>query len=429
MKKFNVFVGVFFAIVFSFFISQNSFGNNLNQHIVRRHIRIATRVDCPYPWCDNGIKVYTAIAPDDPSLYLSSTISYEKPSDWKSFSPLAGKVAELTSGLISQRSKIVAIANWVKTSKDYAYPNFVPWPPTIEDIWNSPVGVCNEAAFLLSAMFREAGIPAMPVSTINRQHEVARVWDSDEGHWIIVDSTFGGVNAGSAIIYEWDDYSLVAGFQERPIQTWKNVPIPSGWGSGTIESITQTQIEVVSEPQKLARIGLGYGNLIFPITNKFLYYDSVTKTLSESGDASRRVSITYRIDAEDNLFLNNRQSWYSNYLGFIFVNPMLRTIDSKYGSGIFQDWGNGYVKTILPTCGIWKISYYFSNQDLNTNSSGDFQKLATATFSLSNVGDTAIITTDMLEMEPGADQYYFQVLVNTLKKLPDYQRQFGGTKK
>jgi hypothetical protein len=417
---------VIFALMLGLMFSGLAHGAELKQHIVRRHISIATRADCPYPWCDNGIKVYTAIAPDDPNIYLGSVISFERPSNWKNFSPLANKVAELTNSLISQRSKITAIANWVRSSKNYAYPNFNPWPPTIEDIWNSPVGVCNEAAFLLTAMLREAGIPAMAISTINRQHEVSRVWDGDIGHWIIVDATFSGANAGPAIIYEWDDYSLVAGFQERPIQTWNNVPIPSSWGSGTIESVTQTQVEVINEPQKLARIGMGYGNLIFPITNKFLYFDSVTKTLSDQGSASQRVSITYRIDAEDNLCLNNKQSWYSNYLGFIFVNPMLRIIDSKYGSGIFQDWGNGYVKTILPNCGTWKISYYFSNQDLNANASGDYQKLATATFSLYNIGDTAIITPDMLEMEPGASQYYFQALVDVLKKLPDYQKQFGG---
>ncbi len=414
---------VVFALMLVLMFSGLVNGSELKQHIIRRHISIAERADCPYPWCDNGIRVYTAIAPDDPSLYLGSSISYERPSDWKNFAPLSQKVQELIGNLTSNRDKIVALANWVRASKPYAYPTFVSWPPTIEDLWNAPTGVCEEAAFLLTAMLREAGIPAMVVSTLNREHAVSRVWDGE--HWIIADATFSGADSGPAIIYEWDDYSLVAGFQERPIQVWDNVPIPPAWGSGAIESVTQTQVEVINEPQKLARIGLGYANLIFPITNKFLYYDSVTKTLAESGNSSQRVSITYRIDAEDNLFLNNRQSWYSDYLGFIFVNPMLRTIDSKHGSGIFQNWGNGYVKTILPNCGIWKISYYFSNLDLNANSSGDFQKLATATFSLSNIGDTVVITPDMLQMEPGADQYYFQELVGALKSVPDYAKQFG----
>ncbi len=417
------FVGMFFAVASLFVISQNSFGTDLNQHIIRRHISvIPQRADCPFPWCDSGVKIYDAVAPDNPNLYLGSLISFEKPSNWKNYPPLAGKVAELTNGLISQRDKIIAIANWVKTSKNYAYPNFNPWPPTIEDVYNSPIGVCNEAAFLVSAMLREAGIPAMPISTINRLHEVSRVWDGDENHWIIVDATFGGASAGPAIIYEWDDYSLVAGFQERPIQTWNNVPIPQSVGGGKVNTLVNTQQEFISEPQKLARIGLGYVNFIFPVTNRFLYYDPVAKTLSYTGDSSQRVAIDYRIDSDDDLCLNNRQSWYSNNLGFIFVGPILRMIDAQYGSGIFTSWGNGYVKTILPSCGNWRISYYFTNLDLNTNASGDSQKLATAYAPFLNIGDTAIISPDMLQMEPGADPYYFNMLVSVLKKLPNYNQ-------
>lgn len=414
---------VIFVLILTLMFSGLVCGAEFKQHIIRRHISIATRADCPYPWCDNTTGVYTAIAPDNPNLYLGSTISYEKPSDWKNFAPLLQKVRELTGNLISNRDKIVALANWVRASKPYDYPTFTSWPPTIEDIWNSPVGVCEQAAFLLAAMCREANIPAMVVSTWNRAHAVTRICDGS--NWIIADATFSGNNSSPAIIYGWDDYSFVAAFQERPIQTWNNVPVPSEWGSGTVNNLTQMQVEVINEPQKLARIGLGYGNLIFPVTNKFLYFDPVTKILAEQGNVSQRVFVSYRIDAENSLCLNDKQSWYSNNLGFITVGPMVRMIDSKYGSGIVLFWGNGYVKTILPNCGIWKISYYFSNLDLNANSSGDFQKLATATFSLSNVGDTVIITPDMLEMEPGADQYYFQSLTDVLKKLPDYQRQFG----
>lgn len=149
------------------------------------------------------IKTWNFIASNDPNDYLGDYIGNESPSDWKVYPPLVNKVNELTVGLTSNRDKALAIANWVKQSKRYkAGPQITPREETsianqggtIIEIFEAEEGVCLDAAYLTTAMFRLARVPARAVAPSRGVlHEYTEAYL--DNNWYPIDTTFGSGQA------------------------------------------------------------------------------------------------------------------------------------------------------------------------------------------------------------------------------------------
>ncbi len=385
---------------------------------VTNHVARVARTDCPPPWCEQAPTIHRLGAPDDPSMYLGDVISYEAPSDWRDFAPLRDKVSELTDGLTSDLDKVTAIADWVKHSKVSAPQAYATWPPTIIDIWGFPDGQCEEASFLLTAMLRLAAIPAMRFTTWNSQHAAVRAFA--DGRWVVVDATpTAPDNSGPATVYARDDPSLVPAFQERPLQALSDVQLP-----GTeirVAAYTLFADEPVDASATLAQIGLQYGTVAFPVTNKFLYYDAENRVFASDGPPEQRVAIMYRIEAVDGLCLNDRQSWYASPLSFVHPGLLWRTINSPDPPEVGLFYPIGYIETVLPTCGTWRIVYTLSNQNLDTPS----LELAYEEFHLDSASDFVVIRPESLQPADGADMSAFAALVGALEDLPTFE-QLGG---
>ncbi len=385
---------------------------------VTNHVARVGRTDCPPPWCEQVPTIHRLGAPDDPSLYLGDVISYEAPSDWRDFAPLRDKVSELTGGLTSDLGKVGAIADWVKHSKVSGPHAYATWPPTIIDIWGFPEGQCEEASFLLTAMLRLAAIPAMRFTTWNSDHAAVRAFA--DGQWVVVDATpTAPDNSGPATVYAPDDPSLVPAFQERPLLALSDVEVA---GTDTrVAAFTLFADEPVAATAALATIGLQYGTVAFPVTNKFLYYDADTHVFASDGPPEQRVTIMYHIDAADGLCLNDRHSWYASPLSFVHPGLLWRTINAPDPPQVGLFYPIGYIQTGLPTCGTWRIVYTLSNQTLDTPS----HELAYEEFRLDSASDFAVIRPESLQPADGADMASFQALVGVLEDLPTFE-QLGG---
>jgi len=388
---------------------------------VRKHL-VQKDADYPYPWFNPVPRIYDVSAsPDDPQMYLGKPIRYE----WQGeeYPPeLLAKVDELTFGLTNDYAKLTTIADWVKHSKGYKRNFYTLWPPSVGDIWKSPTGVCEDSALELAAMLRSAGIPAMAFDSWNRWHTAVRAYVG--GKWVIADATSEILdNSGPARIYEPGNPQFIAAFQERPLGTLRDVSIPGT--DQKVDYLTFFSKETVSGEQDKynAMGGLRLAKLAFPITNEFLYYDPVTRTFTKDR-SKQKIDIRYRIDGQDDLCLNDRGSAYANSLKFIVPGILWRTVgynrESSYVSTLYP---RGYIVTSLPTCGSFRVIYYFNNQDLN--SPGDSQALAYTEVQLYSEGGVTVVTPQDLQPLPGVDMYYFLVLVETLSKLPTYE-QLGG---
>ena len=386
---------------------------------VTRHVDRLSRSDCPPPWCEQVPTLHRLAAPDDPATYLGDLISYEAPSDWRDFAPLRDEVSQLTDGLTSDLEKVTAIADWVKQSKVPQPHAYVTWPPTIIDIWGFPDGQCEEASFLLTAMLRLAGIPAMRAMTWNSDHVVVRAYV--DGRWIVADATpIAPDNSGAATVHSPDDPSVVPALQERPLATFSAVEVP---GTETrVANLTLFADEPVDESPTLAKIGLAYGTVAFPVTNQFLYYDAETHSFLGDGQLNQRVAVTYHIDAVDGLCLNDRHSWYASPLTFIEPGLLWRTINTADPPSVGTVYPLGYIETTLPTCGTWRIVYTLSNESLDTPS----LELAYEEFNLNSANDFVVIRPEMLQPAQGADPTSFRALVEMLANLPTFE-QLGGS--
>ncbi len=385
----------------------------------RGHLSTPQRTDCPYPWCEQTPQLYRLSAPDDPALYLADRISYERASDWRHFAPLTDEVATLCQGAATDMDKVTAIANWVKRSKSPGDHIYESWPPSIVDIWGFPAIRCDEASLLLTAMLRLAGVPAMRFVTWNNDHAAVRAFaDSD---WVVTDATpTEPDNSGPARLWAANDPTVIPAYQERPLFALTDVAVP---GSSTdVDAFTLLSYEPVDVPAKLAAIGLAYARVAFPVTNEFLYYDPETHLIASSANLDQRVVIEFHIDAVDGGCLGGRGSWYATPIQYLTPGLLWRTIQNGAPSSVGQFYPLGYVETILPTCGTWRITYAFSSDQLNAAPSA----LAYADVGLDHASEVVIVRPSMLVPLPGADLYAFQTLVDTLAKLPSFE-QLGGT--
>ncbi|HUK14721.1 MAG TPA: transglutaminase domain-containing protein [Thermoanaerobaculaceae bacterium] len=386
--------------------------------VAQRHIGPPQRTDCPSPWCDQTPRLYVLQGPNDPKQYLGDRISYERPSDWRHYAPMQEQVASLVTGFTSQRDQVAALADWLKHARTSGAHQYTTWPASIVDMWGFPAIQCEEASFLLTAMARLAGIPAMRFITWNNAHAAVRVFA--DGAWLVADATpTEPDNSTPARIYAPDDPSVIPAFQERPLLTLDNVPVPGS--TAAVASFTLFSNEALNEPDKLAGIGLTYASIAFPVTNKFLYFDSQTNAITTTGTPAQRVAIMYHLEAADESCMNDRQSWYADPINFVVPSVMWRTIDNGQASTSGQFYPIGYIQTILPTCGTWRVVYSFSATDMNPAPSA----LAYADVSLLRETDFAVVRPDMLKPVEGADPERFRTLVEALQTVPTFE-QLGG---
>lgn len=381
---------------------------------VRVHVSATQRTDCPAPWCAQVPTLYRLAAPTDPGAYLGDRISYESPSDWRHYAPLRDTVAGLVAGRTSTLDKVTALADWLKHAKVAAPHEYDAWPPSIIDLWSFPEAQCEEASFLLTAMLREAGIPAMRFTTWNNGHAAVRA--QVDGRWIVVDATpTTPDNSGPAHVYAPGDPAVIPAFQERPLLTLDNVDLPGS--DERIDSLTLFVDEPIDALDRLAAIGLDYGRVAFPVTNHFLYVDRTTGQLLDSGRPDQRVTVTSHLDAVDGGCLDQRGSRYSDPIRFVSPGLTLRTEDATVGSQVLEIYPIGYIESSLPACGLWRITYSVSDTDLD----GPDGALATAEFSLTDASQTVVIRPEMLQIAPGADPEAFRRVVAMLAALPSYE--------
>jgi len=154
-------------------------------------------------WEDNSSSIFrelfgeklNAVASNDPSIYKGTSVSglYFDDEWFTTCEPLKQKVNELISGKSTSREKILAIANWVASSRPYG---FIPAGEalTICELYSAKSGVCSNAANLTTAMLRFAGIPARVIDPKTDGKTVAHEYTAAflDNKWIAIDSTFGG---------------------------------------------------------------------------------------------------------------------------------------------------------------------------------------------------------------------------------------------
>ncbi len=394
-----------------------AFGGRID--VARRHLDPPGRADCPAPWCEQLPAIHRLEAPDDPSMYLGDVISYERPSDWRHFAPMVDQVEALTQPLNSDQDRVVAIADWVKHSKVSAPHAYTTWPPSIIDIWGFREGQCEEASFLLVAMLRLAGIPAMRFLTWNDAHAAVRAY-VDEA-WEVVDATpTTPDNSGPARIYEPGDPAVLPAFQERPLMVLSDVAVP---GTDTqVATFTLLSEEPIDASEALSRIGLEYGKVAFPVTNEFLYYDRTRRVFVDDGQPAQRITVRFRIEPIDASCLTDRRVLYAGPVASVTPGPFWRTADPPLPPQIGLFYPTGYIDTILPACGAWRIVYYLSAEDLDAPS----LTLAYEEFNLDSATGPVVIRPDQLQPAPGADMYVFRTLVDALDRVPSFEQLGGG---
>lgn len=126
------------------------------------------------------------IASEDPSFFIGDSIGqYVFDTSWISYQPMIEKVKELIEGKSTNYEKANSIVNWVIKSRNYKETSLIEHK-SIQDVFESDVGVCYDSAQLTVAMFRLAGIPSRVVSI--RIHSYVEFYSN--GKWLGVDSTF-----------------------------------------------------------------------------------------------------------------------------------------------------------------------------------------------------------------------------------------------
>lgn len=133
-------------------------------------------------------KIFNLMVPTESDYFLDETLTISIIYNWKESQSLVQKAAELTSGLDNNLDKVKAIANWVKTSKNYNIDREFIDPSSVEEIFNSPEGMCNEAALISVGMLRSIGIESIPVGAPAHVFTAFRLDGS--GRWNSFDSTF-----------------------------------------------------------------------------------------------------------------------------------------------------------------------------------------------------------------------------------------------
>jgi len=111
------------------------------------------------------------------------------------------KAAELTKGLKTDREKIKAIYNFVVNNFSYDYDKLKTiqstYVPNIDEILKVGKGICYDYSAVFAAMLRSQGIPCKLIKGYTTYVEGYHAWNevylSDEGRWMVVDTTYDSV--------------------------------------------------------------------------------------------------------------------------------------------------------------------------------------------------------------------------------------------
>jgi hypothetical protein len=343
--------------------------------------------------CEN--KTWDFIASDDPNDYLGNYIGYESPSDWKHYSPLINKVNELTAGLTDDRDKVVAISNWVIKSKEYQEEGSVANKyGTIIDIFNADEGVCLDAAYLTTAMFRLAGIPARAVAPWKGSaHELTEFYI--DGVWYYVDTTFSDSNVSFPVFIDnflryTHDYS---GYYRRT----KNYEFK------TMNDLYVFSVKTVYKD--------GYGIIHFPIVSK-KEVNEWYEEFSKGKEIFPSPTFLYRLKRKE------KGEW-KNIWQPGFYNKLLEQVGYNYRTQSirFEDVG-GWIRAALPE-GDYRLEVTIPNFRIECESHNiSFQEcslyIAYSEFTI-NSGETTIVYPESFKKIEGPYQKYFEEVVDLMK--------------
>ncbi len=327
------------------------------------------------------IKIWNFTASNNPEEYLGDYIGYESPSDWKNYEPLVNKVNELTSGLTNNKDKALSIANWVKGSKTYQAEgiSIANSFGSIIDIFNADQGVCLDAAYLTTAMFRLVGIPVRAISpSSGLMHELTEAYVDEK--WQFIDTTFG---QGKASFPSSSDMDTLL----RYIHVY----------NGYYENDNAYVFLVETESKE------DYGTVQYPLVSE--------RELDEwykgwTGEDS------YLPDLEFYCVLKNKEGENWNLLGAPgFYKVGARMVSNKYRNqgDKFDDIG-GWILTSLP-----RGEYRFECSIRNVFDQKPPYQITYAEFSI-NSGMQTIINPEMFKKIEGADQKDFEILVDLINK-------------
>lgn len=320
----------------------------------------------PHPLFSSTPMIYDLRASNHPQDYLGNEIACELLSDWKHYRPITDRVNELTEGLTADYDKTVAIANWVKHSKEYLSSgvSVANRFGSVPDIFNADNGVCLDSSILTTAMLRLASIPTRSVYAMGTFHAYNEAYVG--GKWTTVDATFG---SGDAYIQGESEPSRPSILYTRYAYA-ENINLPFcqvsteedenwRWLYAFADNAYLYKRELVELP------GIGYGTVILPLTSKTLYYDSATGELS-SNENKEAVWMTPLLE---NQVIPG--FYYHAYTSADWLEGMRRTGEPKV---------TGYAVFKLPV-GNYRVYYGFTCT--KSNISGFYETVAYVDFEIS----------------------------------------------
>lgn len=359
--------------------------------------------------CGGVPRVWDLVASNDPEEYLSDFISTEKPSQWKEYEPLKNKVLELTNGITDDYEKARRIADWVQRSRPYDEASLSGGDATVAnkggsviEIFNEKTGVCLDSAILLTAMLRQAGIPARAISpAFGYSHEYTEAYLGSK--WIGIDATYNPAGSESEAYFidetsTPNDFSTVT-YVVTPLsefQVFRNdyERLSSG-------RYFQAEVTVKSTP-------VGYGYISYPNTAQQLFYSPtinpiISPTYGPKTNTPGLVSCGLLPGSWSCDYYSCRKSETTEYepmWSLIFVASGLNKDGNHQNIPISK---NGYLRVAYPA-GKWRFTCEFANH-----------KIAYKDFDI-NAGEEIKITPDSLDKYPNATAEQFDMFINMLKK-------------
>ncbi len=350
---------------------------------MRRSVTRPLVAEQPFPLCDQRPFLYQNIVSADPEVQLSvDGFSFERPSDWRGYEPLATKAHELARGA-SAFDAAHAIGHWVRNSRPYGVNrnSVSSVPPSVIEIFHSDHGVCWDASVLLSAMLTLAGIPAYSVMTINRTHFATRF--HAESKWRVMDATFSkqgewppGIHDPDGSLYDPDgSFPLPTLYAYSP-RWFAGVvnPSPDDSAAGCPSPIIYDDLILLSTlsdqnaRREFERFGIRLERLRFPVSAKTLWTDLGRGLLGTSPlPDAQKDWVTPLLEPIDPAILAHIPSYGEPLMvtdPFIHWRAIHRCVPGGIAWG--QRHATGYLELLLPAGAEYRLSYaprFFPNDD------------------------------------------------------------------
>ncbi|MFH0951232.1 MAG: CARDB domain-containing protein [bacterium] len=356
---------------------------------------------CNYPFCDSANRTYDFVPLNDPKNYLGDRIASEPYSDWKNYDPLKNKVEELIKDKLTDKDKLIAIADWVKHSKTYGLPSPANEFKSIIEIYNSSTGNCLDSSYLLAAMLRLANVPARSLArATGTLHQLNDAYVN--GQWVQVDATFGEGEAWVQNIEapEFEPFILYSLYQESS-EIYNNV-----WSAIGRINIKESHIfkQMPADSIVAENHGVPFGGVIFPVNSAKTVFNDGNIFSEDEKHGYDPVWMHYNIVSLDESCLNS--IGITTYKGMIpffyswFVDDNNQRLTDSFRV-------TGYINAKQPKCKYRLYYYYF--QEMGNVAYYDFE--------IKSAQDIIKINPADIKKVPEADIATFNVLKKTLLEL------------